>query len=170
MLLAGEPAFSMSGCRERSDSGRFIKLSVAEITLDPSPICPNWVLEGSPVARNRVLSRSADGTATTYVWDCTSGRFNWFYDSDETVYVIEGGVVVIDGAGVTRCLIAGDTFYFPAGTHAEWHVETYVRKIAFCRVPLPRLLVFAKRALRFLKGMTDRVRSAGAPAAMWHND
>jgi uncharacterized cupin superfamily protein len=160
----------MSWRRGRNDSERGIKLSVAEVALDPSPIHPNWVLEGSPVARNNVLSRSSDGTATTFLWDCTAGRFNWFYDIDETVYVIEGGVVVKDAAGVTRRLKAGDTFYFPAGAHAEWHVENYVRKIAFCRAPLPRVLVFAKRVFRFLRRLTDNGRSADARTAMSHNN
>ena len=146
-------------------------MSVAEVTLAPSPIQPSWVLEGDPVARNHVLSHSADGTATTLVWDCTAGRFNWFYDVDETVYVIEGGVVVKDAAGVTRCLKAGDTFYFPAGSHAEWHVENYIRKIAFCRAPLPRVFVFAKRVFRwFLSRLTNYGRGAGAPTAVPDNN
>jgi uncharacterized cupin superfamily protein len=137
-----------------------------EGTLDPSPINPDWVLEGKPVARNRVLSRSADGTATTFLWDCTAGRFNWFYDVDETLYVIEGGFVVKDAAGVTRCFSVGDTIFFPAGSRAEWHVENYVRKIAFCRVPLPRLLVFAKRGFRFLKRLSGNGRSTDASPSM----
>jgi uncharacterized cupin superfamily protein len=145
-------------------------MSVAEIILAPSPIHPNWILEGNPLARNHVLSHSADGTATTLVWDCTAGRFNWFYDVDETIYVIEGGVVLKDAAGVTRCLKAGDTFYFPAGAHAEWHVETYIRKIAFCRAPLPRVLMFAKRVFRFLNRLMDNGRSADAPAAVPDNN
>ena len=148
-----------------------MQLNVAEVTLNPSPICPDWVLEGSPVARNHVLSHSADGTATTLFWDCTAGRFNWFYDVDETVYVIEGGVVLKDDAGVTRCLNAGDSFYFPAGSHAEWHVENYIRKIAFCRTPLPRGLVFAKRVFRwFLSRLTSNGRSADAPTAVSQNN
>jgi uncharacterized cupin superfamily protein len=142
----------------------------AKVYLNPAPISRNWVLEGNPVARNNVLSRSADGTATTYLWDCTAGRFNWFYDIDETVYVIEGRVFVKDAAGVTRCLSAGDTFYFPAGARAEWLVEKYVRKIAFCREPQPRLLAFAKRGFRLLKRLMGIRRSADAPSAMSHSN
>jgi uncharacterized cupin superfamily protein len=142
----------------------------AEVALKPSPIYRNWILEGNPVARNNVLSRSADGTATTYLWDCTAGRFNWFYEIDETVYVIEGCVVVKDDAGVTRCLRAGDTFYFPAGARAEWLVDKYVRKIAFCREPQPRLIAFARRGFRFLKRLMGIGRSADAPTAMSHNN
>jgi uncharacterized cupin superfamily protein len=141
-----------------------IKLGVAEVSLNPSPIHPGWVLEGNPVARNKVLSSSADGTASTLIWDCTAGRFNWFYDVDETIYIIAGGVVVIDDSGNARRLSAGDTIFFPAGAHAEWDVEDYIRKIAFCRVPLPRPLVFAKKGYRFLKRRLGTGNENRAPA------
>jgi len=145
-----------------------IKLGVGQINLDPSPIYPNWILEGTPVACNKVLSTSADGTASTLIWDCTAGRFNWFYDVDETIYVMQGGVVITDAAGAARRLSAGDTIFFPAGARAEWHVEHYIRKIAFCRAPLPGLLVFTKRGYRFLKRFLKRLMgqadSQAAPA------
>jgi uncharacterized protein len=142
----------------------------AKVYLNPAPISRNWVLEGNPVARNNVLSRSADGTATTYLWECTAGRFNWFYDIDETVYVVEGCVLVKDAAGVTRSLSAGDSFYFPAGARAEWLVEKYVRKIAFCREPQPRLIAFARRGFRLLKRLMRIGRSVDAPNAMSHSN
>jgi uncharacterized protein len=127
-----------------------IRLAVAEVDLKPSPINPRWILEGNPVARNTVLSSSRDGMASTLVWDCTAGRFNWFYDADETVYVVKGGVVIKDPAGVSRRLSAGDTIFFPAGARAEWHVEDYIRKVAFCRTSLPSPLFFAMRVYRRL--------------------
>jgi uncharacterized protein len=144
-----------------------IELGVGNVKLNPSPIYPNWVIEGNPIARNKVLSSSADGTASTLLWDCTAGRFNWFYDVDETLYVIEGAVVVKDVTGASRRLSAGDIIFFPAGARAEWHVEKYVRKIAFCRTPLPRPLVFAKRGFRFLKRLMGNRGSENAPPAMF---
>ena len=56
-----------------------IKFVIGEVNLNPSPIYPAWILEGNPVARNVLLSSSADGDASSYIWDCTAGRFNWFY-------------------------------------------------------------------------------------------
>jgi len=116
-----------------------IKLGASKAELNPSPIHPNWVLEGNPIARNQLLSVSADGNARSYIWDCTAGRFNWFYEADETVYVIEGGVILKDQAGSARRLSAGDTIFFPAGARAEWYVENYIRKFALiprrCRGP-----------------------------------
>jgi len=144
-----------------------IKLAVGQLALNPSPIYPEWVIEGNPIARNKVLSSSADGTASTLIWDCTAGRFNWFYDVDETIYVIEGGVVIRDAGGAARRLSAGDTIFFPAGARAEWHVEDYIRKIAFCRAPLPRPIVFARRGYRFLKRLVGTRGDANAAPAMF---
>jgi uncharacterized cupin superfamily protein len=140
---------------------------VGQVALNPSPIHPHWVLEGNPIASNKVISSSADGTANTYIWDCTAGRFNWFYHIDETLYLIEGGVVVKDNSGITHRLSAGDAIFFPAGSSAEWHVENYVRKIAFCRVPLPRPLLLARRGYRFLKRLTGNGRRADSAPAMF---
>jgi uncharacterized protein len=142
-----------------------ISLGASRAELMPSPIRPHWVLEGNPVARNQLLSVSADGNARSYIWDCTAGRFNWFYEADETVYVIEGGVVLKDRTGTVRRLSAGDTILFPAGAHAEWHVENYIRKFALIRTPLPKPLVLARHGYRFIKrlcGGGGRTRDAGA--------
>lgn len=125
-----------------------IEFGSGKIALRPSPINPVWILQGEPQASNRVLSRSADGAACTLVWECSAGRFNWFYDIDETIYVLEGAVTLRDHKGGVCRLEAGDTAFFPAGSHAEWNVEERVRKIAFCRSPLPRPVQFAARAWR----------------------
>ena len=144
------------------------ELQGAQINLSPSPICPSWILEGNPIARNKLVSVSADGAAKSYIWDCTAGRFNWFYGADETIYVIEGGVVVKDTAsGVTRRLGAGDTFLFPTGARTEWYVETYIRKFAIIRAPLPRPLVFAKRGYHFLKRLTGKSDGANSVPAVF---
>jgi len=147
-----------------------IQLGVGQVNLNPAPIRPDWVLEGNPITRNQVLSSSADGTASTLIWDCTAGRFNWFYDIDETIYVIQGGVVVKDFGGLPRRLQAGDTIFFPAGARAEWHVEHYIRKIAFCRAPLPRPVRVAKRGYQFLKRLVGNRGGAKATGpAMFEN-
>jgi uncharacterized protein len=135
------------------------------VEMKPSPIVPAWVIEGTPIARNFVLSRSDDATATPLLWDCTAGVFNWHYDIDETVFVLEGSVTVIDDDGVEHRLGPGDHALFRAGSHAVWRVEDYVRKVAFCRNPLPIPLTFAARAFRKLVRMARGESSAsGAPA------
>jgi uncharacterized protein len=143
--------------------------TVGKIKLNPGPIRPSWILEGHPVSCNKLLSFSADGSASTMMWDCTAGRFNWYYDVDETLYVIEGSAIIKDSAGVSHRLSTGDTAFFPAGSRAEWHVEDYIRKVAFCRTPLPRPLVFVKRGLRFLNRLM-RGGNKGAAPAMFGSD
>jgi uncharacterized protein len=119
--------------------------------LQSAPINPAWILDGTPTARNRVLSNSSDRFAWTMLWDCTAGKFNWRYDLDETVHVIEGSVTVTDGNGVSKTLRPGDIAFFAAGTTAHWHVENYVRKVAFCQRQVPATIHLPIRALRGVK-------------------
>jgi hypothetical protein len=118
-----------------------------------SPINGAWILEGNPLARGKLLSTSTDGMATTFMWDCTAGRFNWYYELDETVYLLEGSVVIKESTGARHELKAGDSFLFKAGTHFEWTVENYVRKVAFCRIPMSRKILLAKRLYQGLRGL-----------------
>jgi uncharacterized cupin superfamily protein len=120
------------------------------VAMGPCPINPAWVISGAPFARNFNLSRSTDGSACTLLWDCTAGVFNWHYDIDETVYVLEGSVRIVDDNGVEHHLGPGDHALFRAGSHAVWTVESYVRKVAFCRTPVPAPMMFVARAIKKL--------------------
>jgi len=108
------------------------------LDLEPSPIESGWIRQGNPIARGRILSRSLDGSAWTAIWDCTAGEFNWFYGIDETVYVIDGSVIITPPGAEPHRVNAGDSIFFPSGSSAHWNVENYVRKVAFLREPLPR--------------------------------
>jgi uncharacterized cupin superfamily protein len=147
-----------------------IESGSTKVALGPSPINAGWVLEGNPIARNKLVSTSADGTASTYLWDCTSGRFNWHYDIDETVYLIEGAVSIKDTAGKTREVSAGEWIFFPAGSSAEWKVDTYVRKFAFLRSPQPKSVVFARRVYRKLRRLLGDSSSTEPVPAMFQNN
>jgi uncharacterized cupin superfamily protein len=129
-----------------------------------NPINPSWILEGRPVARAALLSSSEDGTASTYFWDCTAGRFNWYYSFDETLHILEGTVALKYPSGAARRVSAGDTIFFPAGSSAEWTVDQYVRKLAFCRTPIPRFLSAARQMARRLKRVV-RGGSGGADSS-----
>ncbi|UWU73945.1 cupin domain-containing protein [Bradyrhizobium huanghuaihaiense] len=127
------------------------------VELTPSPIEPSWIIEGRPEARSHLLSKSAFKTWWTMIWSCTEGKFNWHYDFDETVVILEGSIMLeVDGAAPTR-YGAGDVILFRTGSHAKWHVEERVKKVAFCRRPP---LGFAIRAARMLKSLMP-----GQPAA-----
>lgn len=130
--------------------------------LSPSPINPDWILEGRPLARNRILSRSADETACTIVWECSKGKFSWYYDFDETIQFLEGSVTIEDGHGPARTLGPGDVVFFPAGSHAIWTVDRYIRKIAFCRKVLPGPIGPMIKLLRAVKHRLSPPASAGS--------
>lgn len=133
-------------------------------SLIPAPIPREWVLEGEPVARNRHIAGSTDGLGFTCMWDCTAGRFNWFYGVDETVYLLEGSITVVDSTGQVNHLGVGDTFFFAKGTRFEWTVPTYVRKIAFIHVPMSRKLRFVARISRVVTGVLRGKRATPGSA------
>ncbi len=130
-----------------------IECGSVSVALSPSPINPDWILEGSPVARNSVLSRSRDGTACTLVWECTPGKFVWHYTTDETIHILEGRIVLDDGVEAPRSLGAGDVVFFPAGAVVRWTVEAQVRKLAFFRRQLPKPIAIVTQAARRAKNL-----------------
>jgi len=79
-------------------SGALIETTNTSVRLTPKPIEPSWIIEGNPVAQWCVLSKSADGLASTMVWECSEGKFNWHYDFDETILILEGSIVLENDA------------------------------------------------------------------------
>jgi len=124
----------------------FVGASSATADMQSAPIEPSWILSGDPQARVAAHSQSADKFASTAVWDCTAGTFRWYFGVDETVVILEGEVHVKAEDGSERTLRTGDVGYFRGGTWATWHVDNYVKKIAFVRKPMPMLLSYAYRA------------------------
>jgi uncharacterized cupin superfamily protein len=121
------------------------------VNLAPRPIEPSWIIEGNPVAQSCVLSESADGLARTIVWECSEGKFNWYYDFDETIMILEGSIVLESDTMSQTRYGPGDVIFFRDGAHAKWHVEGRVRKLAFCRTTQPYLMSFALRAFNKIK-------------------
>jgi uncharacterized cupin superfamily protein len=123
------------------------------VNLTPKPIEPSWIIEGSPVAQWCVLSKSADGLASTMVWECSEGKFDWYYDFDETIMILEGSIVLESDTMCPTRYGPGDMVFFRDGAHARWHVEGHVRKLAFCRTTQPFVMGFALRAFNKMKRM-----------------
>jgi uncharacterized protein len=132
-------------------SRTLIETGNVAVTLTPRPIEPSWIIEGKPEARSFVLSNSADGLASTIIWECSEGRFNWYYDLDETVLILEGSIVLESDTMPPTRYGPGDTIFFKNGAHARWHVEGRVRKLAFCRQTQPVWIGFGVRVLLKLK-------------------
>lgn len=135
------------------------------LSFRASPINPQWIISGTPEARCAVLATSADGLATSIVWECTPGSFNWHYDFDETVHFIEGSVTICDSDGQTQRLGAGDIVVFPAGSHAIWTVHSRIRKVAVCKRALPRQL---GTVISFLRSLKHMLRGRQGEAAAVH--
>jgi hypothetical protein len=135
------------------------RTSIESALMQPAPIDPSWIIQGTPRARWAELSRSRDRTASTVLWDCTAGEFNWSYGEDETVHILEGEAIIENGSEC-RSIRPGDVVLFHAGSTWRWRVPLYVKKVAFLRVVAPPPLVLGLRAWRKLKGSVGRRRAA----------
>ena len=127
-----------------------------DVELADDPIDPDWIIAGAPEARCGQWSVSTDRTTTTHVWDCTAGRFDWYFAVDEIVHIIDGAVTVSADDFPARTLHAGDAALFRAGTWAVWEVPEYVRKHAILRRDLPAPIAFALRVNTKLRSLLGR--------------
>jgi uncharacterized cupin superfamily protein len=112
--------------------------------LRPAPINPAWIRAGTPVARNALVATSADGCVATVLWECTAGEFDWHYGIDETVYILDGSVVIESDQLPPRRYGPGEVIFFRHGAKARWTVDRYIRKLAVCRVGDPRIVRIAR--------------------------
>jgi len=119
--------------------------AAATADLKPAPIAPDWILHGTPEARNRELAKSHDRTSYIMVWHCTAGRFNWHYREDETLVVISGEAFITNDKGEERRLGPGDMGFFPAGSSCIWRITNHIRKVAVVRQTVPRPVAFGLR-------------------------
>ena len=128
-----------------------IEVADTAVNFSVNPDRAVLIIKGNPVAQSTVLSKSADRLAWTMVWQRSEGMFNWHYDCDETILILEGSVVLENEMmSPTRC-VPGDVIFFKNGAHAKWHVEGHVRKLAFLRRTQPFLLGFVLRAFSKIK-------------------
>jgi uncharacterized protein len=125
----------------------------ATADLKTAPIARDWILDGSPETRNKEIAKSLDQASSILVWDCTAGRFNWHYSTDETLVVTSGEAFISDQNGGERRIGPGDIVFFPAGTSATWRVPTYIRKVAVLRQTMPRPVRYGVRACNLLRRM-----------------
>ncbi len=122
--------------------------------LEPAPIHPAWILEGEPQVREKLLAHSIDGDTSVHLWDCTSGRFQWTYATEEIFHVVQGDATV-EVAGARRRLQAGDTQVFAAGSQCRWSVPGYVRAVT-CRLTAAPPSPLKRRIRAALAGARQR--------------
>ncbi|MFZ6721022.1 cupin domain-containing protein [Undibacterium sp. Ji49W] len=89
---------------------------------------PTWIKEGTPNFRATEFFKSHDGKTSSGIFECDGpSTFEWHYQLDETIYVLDGGVD-IEYQGKRFSLKPGETAFFRAGTTALWHVPKGIRK------------------------------------------
>ncbi|CCD93681.1 conserved hypothetical protein [Bradyrhizobium sp. ORS 375] len=134
-------------------SPSLIETANLTVELSPAPIEPSWIIEGNPTATSCTIARSSDGLGSTIVWHCTEGQFNWYYDFDETILILEGAIVLESEGMPAKRYGPGDVIFFRDGAHAKWSVEGHVKKLAFCLKTQPYVLGLAVRVINKLKRM-----------------
>jgi len=132
-------------------SPSLIETANLQVELAPAPIEPSWIIEGNPTATSCTIARSSDGLGSTIVWHCTEGKFNWYYDFDETILILEGAIVLESAGMPPKRYGPGDVIFFRDGAHAKWHVEGHVKKLAYCLKTQPYVLGLVVRVINKLK-------------------
>ena len=85
-------------------------------------------IEGKPRFQTTQFFRSLDRRASAGLWEVTGpAKFEWHYDSDETVLVLEGGALLTQN-GRTNSIGPGDSVTFRAGEVVHWEVPDHLKK------------------------------------------
>ena len=92
---------------------------LAELLVGPTPSC-----------RNFTDYRSADGEFVCGTWDSTPyHRRAMTYGHYELMYLLEGSVTFVDGAGAKGTFGKGDIFLVEQGASCSWDSQVHVKKI-----------------------------------------
>ncbi len=102
--------------------------TAVSMPVQPFEVDPSWIKEGRPNFRASEFFKSHDGKTSAGIFECDGpSTFEWHYQFDETIYVLDGGVD-IEYQDKKFSLKPGDTAVFRAGTNAVWHVPKGIRK------------------------------------------
>jgi uncharacterized cupin superfamily protein len=137
------------------------------VALTSNPIRKDWIIDGHPDATSTEIAHTHDGTTQVFVWRVSAGKFNWFYDFDEVVTVLDGDMYLSDGANAPqgaaeRHVVAGDVVFFPKGAVVTWRVPDHVRKIATLKHALPSPIASLMRWGKMVKAWTRPTEAVAA--------
>lgn len=68
------------------------------------------------------------GVSSWPIWEKEVSEFPWYYDSDETCYILEGEVEVTPEGGAPVRIARGDLVTFPQGMSCTWKILRPIRK------------------------------------------
>lgn len=101
----------------------------AELTTSGSPLA-ELLVGPTPHCRNHTDYRSPDGEFVCGTWDSTPyHRLSMPYRHFELMYLLEGSVTFVDGAGRTSTFARGDIFLVEQGAHCSWESREHVKKV-----------------------------------------
>jgi uncharacterized cupin superfamily protein len=105
--------------------------------VEPLPgitLPPHEILEGTPNAGGLFTARTPDDEVTAGFWSCDVGRYEFFFDYDEFVYIIRGAMTVtVKDTGATHLLSEGDSAHFPPGVTTIWEITRPLTKYFVAR-------------------------------------
>ena len=104
--------------------------SFARLPNEPMPeitLPAHEILDGDPNASCLFTAQSAGRRATAGFWSCDVGRYEFYFDYDEFIYLIEGEVIVTQ-QGRSHTMRRGDTAHFPTGVTTIWEVTEKMTK------------------------------------------
>lgn len=61
-------------------------------------------------------------------WQKAPSEFDWYYDTTEVCYLLEGEVLITPEQGEPVVIKAGNLVTFPAGLSCQWQIKQTVRK------------------------------------------
>ena len=68
------------------------------------------------------------GVESWPIWEKEESEFDWYYDENETCYILEGEVEVTTEDGQKVTIKAGDLVTFPEGLRCRWKIKKRIRK------------------------------------------
>ena len=68
------------------------------------------------------------GVKSWPIWEKEESTFDWYYDSKENCYFLEGEVEVKLPSGKCVKIEKGDFASFPQGLSCTWHIKKKVKK------------------------------------------
>jgi uncharacterized cupin superfamily protein len=62
------------------------------------------------------------------IWSKGMSEFDWYYEQQETCYVLEGTAVITPEDGEPVTITSGDMVVFPRGMKCVWKITKPIRK------------------------------------------
>jgi uncharacterized cupin superfamily protein len=101
---------------------------VADLGLEPAPLDPSTVVEGSPEVSELILHTSKDGRVVRGIWQITPGVVE-DVEADEVFVVLAGHATIEVEGGPTLELEPGVVGVLRAGDRAVWRIHETLRKV-----------------------------------------